>query len=173
MEGPLTRTKVSQREHSRRDSIHAVHIKPSYQPELCRSSAPESAGRPHGEGDNPWDSKSKAKPSLVCHLPMLQSTGVPDRNCRVNSLRGTKSNSTQLSKGLENTTGQSCLSLRKSEEIIPRSKDLVDLQNLVARVLTSLPPGGKKPIPLEGHKPWLQKTGTLDKHQETETAAQA
>ena len=88
-------------------------------------------------------------------------------------LTGTKSSSTQLSTGLENRTGQSCLNLRKSEEVILRSKDLGNIQNQGARVLTSLPPGGKKPIPLEGHTPWLQKTGTLDKHHETETMAQA
>lgn len=60
MEGPLTRTKITQRERSRRDSIHAGHIKPSHQHELCRSWAPESAGRRQGEVGNPWDSKSKA-----------------------------------------------------------------------------------------------------------------
>ena len=97
------------------------------------------------------------------------------------------STSTQLPQGLANATGQSCLSLRKSEEIRPRSRDLAgredrlpgknhcfpaegrecrrretlrktgekktwvvaDIQTLVARVLTSLPPGGKKPLAAE------------------------
>lgn len=100
------------------------------------------------------------------------------------------STSTQLPQGLANATGQSCLSLRKSEEIRPRSRDLAgredrlpgknhcfpaeervqkerntqknrekedwvvaDIQPLVATVLTSLPPGGKKPLAAQDRGP--------------------
>lgn len=45
------------------------------------------------------------------------------------------------------------------------------MSRLVARVLVSPPPGGKKPTHLKATEPWLQKTGTLDKQQEAETAS--
>lgn len=57
---------------------------PCRQHRLYGSSAPESAGRPRGEGVNPLEGKSKVRPCVVRHLPVLRRHTM--RRSRVDSV---------------------------------------------------------------------------------------